>query len=95
MKIPLNNGYRLASDKRQWMVQRYEGTATSGKRAGEEIWRSLSFHPTATKAVSHHAETLVRLSDAETLDQAIADVKKITDELTKALQAPEFEVHVK
>ena len=95
MKIPLNNGYRLASDKRQWMVQRFDGLRTDAERRGEEIWTSLSFHRTASHAVSHHAETLVRLSDAETLDQAIKDVKKITDELTKALQAPEFEVHVK
>ena len=95
MNIPLNDGYRLSADKYQWIIQKKQGVETKGKRAGETIWKSLSYHPTATKAVNHHAETLFRESDAESIDEAINEAKRITAELTDALRMPEFEVKMK
>lgn len=95
MNIPLNKGYRLLSDKRQWMVQRYKGVTTDSKGRDKEVWKSLSFHPTATKAVQHHAEVLCRESDAKTIDEAVAEAKRIVAELTKALEMPEFKVNMK
>ena len=93
MKIPLNDDYRLASDKYQWIVQRKRAVVRQGKRVEE--WENLSYHPTATKAVNHHAETLFRESDAETIDEAIEAAKRITTALSEALQTPKFEVIVK
>ena len=95
MNIPLNDGYRLSADKYQWIVQRYKGVTTDSKGVVKEVWESLSFHPTATKAVNHHADVLFRTSDAQTVDAAINEAKRITAELTDALRMPEFEVKMK
>ena len=94
MNIPLNDDYRLSSDKYQWMVQRKDGQHTKGKLRGQTKWRSLSFHPTATKAVQHHAETLFRQSDAETIDEAILSAKRIIESITTALDLPNIEVNI-
>lgn len=95
MKIPLNDDYQLASDKYQWMVQKKDGQHTKGKLRGQTKWKSLSYHPTATKAINHHADVMFRTSDAKSVDEAIKEAKRIATELTEALQAPEFEVHIK
>ena len=94
MNIPLNDDYRLSSDKYQWIIQKKDGQHTKGKLRGQTKWKSLSFHPTATKAVQHHADTLYRESDAETIDEAIEAAKRIATAIADALRMPEIEVTI-
>ena len=79
MNIPLNEGYRLSSDKYQWIVQKQI------TRKGKIEWKNVSYHATPKQAVNHHAGVLVRTSEADTLTEALAVVERVVNELTIAL----------
>ncbi len=88
MNIPLNDGYRLSADKYQWIVQKKRKKLD---KEGNIVWRPLSFHPTPEHAIKHHAHMLVRTSEAETLQEALNQIERVTSELTQALSG-EFDV---
>ena len=94
MNIDLGRGYRLGTDKYQWIIQKKANR--KNKETGEvtEEWRNVSFHANPTQAVNFHADRLLRASDAETLTEALEEVKRITTELTNALHI-NFDVKVK
>ena len=58
---------------------------------GKEVWRPLSYHPSPEKAIAHHAQVLVRTAEAETLQEALNKIERITSELTQALSG-EFNI---
>ena len=95
MNIPLGNDYRLSADKYQWIVQKeYEGTDTiNGEKVKSMKWKSLSFHGTINQAINHHANVLVRTSDAETLAEALKVIDSVVTELTQVL-SPVFDVNI-
>ena len=79
MLIPINDQYRIASDSRQWMIQK------SRTRNGETVWQPKSYFGTIDSAVKELGELMVRTSDAQTLVDALADVEKANTTLSQAL----------
>ena len=85
MIIPINGKYRLASDSRQWIIQQNMGIAKKdgkGRRAGEPIWKGISFHTKIDSAVGRLAELQIMESDATTLGEALSVVRNVTDGLS-------------
>ena len=85
MMIPINDRYRISSDRYQWMIQE------ARTRKGDKVWESKWFFGTFPAAVKGLWELMVRESDAQTLVDALADAEKITTTLSQAL-TPRFEV---
>ena len=85
MMIPINDRYRINSDRYQWMIQE------ARTRKGDKVWESKWFFGTFPAAVKGLWELMVRESDAQTLVDALADAEKITTTLSLAL-TPQFEV---
>ena len=85
MNIPINDKYRIASNKHSWAIQK------PIRRKGKASWESFRWYATAEQTVNGLAELMVRLSKAETLVEAIDEVNRICTELSTAL-TPKFEV---
>ena len=79
MIIPVNEQYRIATDPYQWMVEK------ARIRNGKKDWEPKLFYPTFESALKGLGELMVRLSDAETLVDAIRDVEKVSTTLSQAL----------
>ena len=61
--IPINDQYRITSDRYQWMIQ--EKRNRTGKA---EEWEPKSYFPTLEGAVKELGEQMVRLSGAESIE---------------------------
>ena len=87
MIIPIDDRYRIQSTKDCWQVAR--------KRVikGVVDWVPRSHHMDLSQAVNSLYQERVRLSDAETLVEALADADRILRELTEAL-SPSFRLTV-
>lgn len=81
MIIPITKSLRLASDERQWMVHRLR------RYKGAERFEPVSFHGTLEHAIESLQQRMVRGSNAETLADALADMKNISATLSRALSA--------
>jgi len=91
MNIPLDKGYRLSSDSRQWMIQELGRVKNKDTGEWEEKWTSINFHPTPEMAIKHHAQMRVRQQEAESLAQALEKIENVMTELTMAL-SNDFEI---
>ena len=83
MILPINDLYRIASDKHQWIIQKHR------KKKDQDIWESVSFYPTLLSAINSLGESMVRGSDAEDLSEALVAVKNVATTLSHAL-TPEY-----
>lgn len=94
MYLQINDKYRIAGDKRQWMIQTEK--ARKDKKTGEpiKVWESDSFFISLESAVNYLAEMSVRASDADDINKALGELRVITKELTDAL-TPHFTVESK
>ena len=79
MIIPVNEQFRIFTDENQWIVQEVRN------RLGKNIWRSKFFYPTFESALKGLGQLMVRLSEAETLVDAVRDVEKVSTTLSQAL----------
>lgn len=79
MIIPINRSYRLASDEHQWMVQR------ARNYKGSTRFEAVGFYATLEGAIEGLRERMVRASTAETLADAMADMKNVSATLSRAL----------
>ena len=79
MIIPVHEQFRIATDPYQWMVER------ARTRNGNKEWEPKLFYPTFKSALKGLGELMVRLSDAQTLVDAIRDVEKVSTTLSQAL----------
>lgn len=77
--IPIDSDTRLVSGKKGWTVQK------RGKLKGKNIWKSGNWWPLPGSAVRHLSRQLVRDCNAQSLDEAIREVEKIGDKLSRAL----------
>jgi len=77
--IPVNEQFRIATDPNQWMVEK------ARTRNGKKDWAPKLFYPTFESALKGLGELMVRLSDAQTLVDAIRDVEKVSTTLSQAL----------
>jgi hypothetical protein len=85
MKLPIDDRYRIDSDEYQWRVSR------SRVVKGELKWEPISFHPSLESAVQAYADRCLRLSEAEGVAEAKAEVDRLVSRLCQAL-TPRFEV---
>jgi hypothetical protein len=90
MIIPITDNYRLESDSRQWIVKQRK-IRRSGTDAGSEHWDILGYCVSLEHAVNLLCDRRIKASTAETLIDALADVKNVVTDLTQAL-SPEFQV---
>lgn len=81
MIIPINRTYRLASDEHQWTVQRRR------KYKGADRFEPVSFHRTLEHAIESLRQRMVRASKAETLADALVDMRNVSATLSRALTA--------
>ena len=79
MIIPVNEHYRIATDPNQWMVEK------ARTRNGNKEWEAKLFYPTFESALKGLGQLMVRLSEAETLVDAVRDVEKVSTTLSQAL----------
>ena len=85
MIIPINDRYRIQSDRYQWII------AKRRSRRGKEEWRAESFFRTFEMALRSLGEQMVRESKAQTLTDALTHVDHVATTLSQALTL-EFEV---
>ncbi len=85
MLIPINDTWRINSDKYQWIVERQ--TEYNRKATGEKykMWEPVTYHPKLNKAAEwiksqHCRETL----DA-TLSQVLDDAEKLHTVISRAV----------
>ena len=84
MIIPIDAQFRIKSDRYQWMIQEQR------TRKGREAWESKLFFGTFELAYKELGELMVRLSDADTLADALEDVENVATTLSQAL-TPQLE----
>lgn len=92
MIIPINDKYRINSDKHQWFVQQYRGLVKDQK-TGEKVesWKGCLFYTDLSKLVTGLSERMLRESNADTLALALVEVETISRTLREAL-SPIYEV---
>ena len=83
MILPIDDEYRIASDRHQWMIQRARQRTRNGKSVLE--WWFESSYPTFEGAVRELGERLVRESEAQGFTEALVDVKRVCARLSRAL----------
>ncbi len=89
MILPIDEKYRLTSDCRGWAIQKRR--KRKDRKTGEHVddWGPIHWYTTLDQAVNGLAALRIRTSDAQTLADALAEVKKLTATLSEAL-APKF-----
>lgn len=85
--IELNESHRLSSDSRQWKLEK-KNTNTN---TGEVTWSQIRYYTTLDGAVNACHGYFLRISDAMEINELIAESKRITDDLVKALK-PKIEL---
>ena len=79
MIIPVNERFRIKSDRYQWIIQRKR------TRDGHEVWESQTYYPSVDGAVRSLGERMGRESKTQTLADALLEVEKIATMLSQAL----------
>ena len=87
MIIQIDEQYRVTTDPYQWIIQKRR------TRKGKEDWESLTFHSSPDAAIQSLREQLVRVSDAQTVADALRDISRIDTTLSRAL-TPTFKVRL-
>ena len=82
--ITITPDWRIKSDAHSWHLQK-RAVAKTGKLAGRETWESRTYHTTASSALNHAAEMNLRLADAESFAEALAEVERFTAALSRSL----------
>ncbi len=85
MKLPINDTYRITSDKYNWTIQK------ARIRRNKTTWEGYQYFGSLEACVNGLCELMVMESDARTLAEALAEVKRISTTLTQAL-APRFKL---
>ena len=83
MKIKVTDEYSLESDANCWAIGKW--------RKNRETYVQICWYSTFENAINGLAQRLIRLSDAETLEDAIKDAESVKDTLKLALE-PSFTV---
>ena len=89
MIIPIDEKFRIASDRYQWTIERRRSRKRNGR--SEVEWRGESFHPTFESAAATLGERWVRESEANGIAAALCEIKNIASKLSEALPT-EFRV---
>ena len=79
MIIPINERYRIQSDRYQWIIVK------SRFRNGKKEWQPESFYRSFDHALRSLEELMVRESKAQTLTDALTHVDHVATTLSQAL----------
>ena len=85
MFIKVNDEYAVQSDTSSWAVCKWKHRSSGGN------FEQISWHHTFSDAVSSLARRMIRVSDAQSLEEAIKDASHVKDTIRQALE-PEFKV---
>ena len=83
MILPINDDYRISSDRYQWIIQKSRPRKRDGKLIVE--WECQSFFPTFEGAVRELGERMVRESDAVGFCEALIAIERVVTTLSQAL----------
>ena len=83
MILPINEQYRIRSDRYQWITQQPYQRKRNGKLVTE--WKSQGFFPTFEGAVRGLGECMVRESEAVGFAEALLAVENVVTTLCQAL----------
>lgn len=83
MKLKINEEYRIISNDYSWVVQKRKWVS---KKTGETVWKTLTCHATVSGCLKALGDRMIRDSDAGTFAEAIAEVHRVTVELSKAFE---------
>ncbi len=78
MIIPINDKYRIATDRYQWKIEEVR------RRKGKPEWNPILFYATFDRALKDLGELMVRQSDAETLAEALLDIENVCTTISQA-----------
>lgn len=93
MKIRISEDYMIETDPFCWMVKE-RSVVKEGKNAGKELWKAVGYYGTLSQAITGLSDRAVRVSDAETLEQALTAAGAIADSIRAAL-TPEYTVEAR
>jgi len=93
MIIPIDENFRISSDREQWIIQERKVTET-GKNAGKENWVNVSYWGTVQGAVKGLSGLMIWLCDSESLIGVLEYIEKLSTKLTQAL-TPIIDVDLK
>ena len=84
--IPIGKDFRLIADVYCWTLQR-RGGVRKNRRSGtrEQDWRAIGYFPTLETAIPYLAEYRLRVSGVQSLNEALAECKRISRDLERAL----------
>ena len=85
MILPLTPDWRIHSDNHCWILQK-RAILKTGKRAGSETWINQTYHPSVSAAVNRAAEMNLRLCDAQSFTEALAEVERYTTAVSRSLK---------
>ena len=77
--IKISDKYAIASDSRQWMIQKY-----SPRNDDMPDWASISFHGKLSQAVKALGEHLLRTSGSSSVAELVGAATDISSLLSKS-----------
>ena len=89
MLIQITDEYAITSDQYSWQIAKRCNRNRDGKKVVE--WAAIFWYSTFEGAVNGLVEYQIRLSNAQTLADALIDAKSVVADLCKALQ-PQIDV---
>lgn len=91
-EIELIDGWRLAADTYQWILQKKTKPRKKDGRTYE--WKNMSYHRTVEQAVNHLAQSALRDADVKTLGDLLVEAENVTARLSAALSGI-FDIEVR
>ena len=80
MFLQIDKKYAIESNSADWAITRKK-----------KEWRQIAWYSTLEGAINGLAQKQIRASDAKTVDDAIKDIKQISEKLAAAL-SPKYEI---
>ncbi len=83
MIIPINEDYRIVSNQYDWAIQFARKRTKNGVLHRE--WESRKYYPTLEMAAEQLFHLMVRTSDAEGLEEAVAEFRRVGEVIASAI----------
>ena len=82
MNLQIDDNYRIASDRYQWILQHRRLRTKVGQPTLE--WEAQSYYPTLESAIAQLGERMVRESNVGTVVDALAVINEVATTLSQA-----------
>ena len=81
--IELDSNYRITSDSRQFMLQKFSG---KDKKSGKDVFNSVAYSQEPTHLVKEYSRRSARASDATSLHDLVVTYQSTVKRLEKLLE---------